>query len=93
MIRSLLCLVAASLFIIQPALAGEATDSTFADYTILAGGSPFGGSFTFAVNQSRKTSYNFSFGLSPNISRFVNIVNGITSFISISIFLAKEITP
>ena len=67
MIRSLLCLVAVSLFAIQPAVADEAKDSNFADYTVLLGGSPFGGSMTFAVNQSRKTSYNFSIGGLPGL--------------------------
>lgn len=67
MIRSLLCLVAVSLFAIQPAVADEAKDSNFADYTVLVGGSPFGYSFTFAANQSRKTSYNFSIGGLPGL--------------------------
>jgi hypothetical protein len=66
MIRTVLCLVTASLFAIQPVMAEEATDSNFADYTVLLGGSPFGGSLTFAVNQSKKTTYNFTLGGAPS---------------------------
>ena len=65
MIRSLLCLVAVSLFAIQPALAHDHEESNFAKYTLLAGASPFGGSLTFAVNQSPKTTYQFSLGGAP----------------------------
>ncbi len=67
MIRTVLCLVAASLFAIQPVMAEETADSNFAEYTVLLGGSPFGGSLTFAVNQSKKTTYQFSLGGAPGI--------------------------
>ena len=65
--RILTCLIALSLFAIQPAFAQDqaGADSNFAKYTLLAGGSPFGGSLTFAVNQSPKTTYQFTLGGAP----------------------------
>ena len=58
--RLLISVVAISLFAIQPASAQDR-----ADYTVLLGGSPFGGSLTFAAHQSEKTTYQFSLGGAP----------------------------
>ena len=62
--RILSCFIALSLFAIQPAFA----DSDRADYAVLLGGSPFGGSFTFAAHQSEKTTYQFSLGGLPGMT-------------------------
>ena len=67
MIRSILCLVAALVFATQPVVAQEAADSNFADYSMFVGGSPFGGSLSFAVNQSTKTTYQFTLGGLPGM--------------------------
>ncbi|MGB0648327.1 MAG: hypothetical protein ACPGQS_14175 [Bradymonadia bacterium] len=54
---------------VEDAAPTKSTDSDeepeFADYTVLVGGSPFGGSITFAVNQSRRTTYQFTLGGLP----------------------------
>jgi hypothetical protein len=58
------CVLAASL-IGSTALAGK---SDKADYGILLGVSPFGGSVNFSYNQNKKNSWNFTIGGSPDIT-------------------------
>ena len=64
--RSLvLLLTLLSFLVIQPAMADDHPESHHADYAVLLGGSPFGGSISFASHQSKKTSFLFSLGGAP----------------------------
>ena len=54
MIRLVISMVAFSLLVVQPVMAEEAADSQHADYAILGGASPFGGSLSFATHQSHQ---------------------------------------
>ena len=64
--RHILVLALVALMGVAPnALAEEASDSDFANYSMSVGFSPFGGSVNFSVNPSRKTSYFTALGGLP----------------------------
>ena len=64
------CLLAASL-VGQTALAGK--DKEKADYGVLLGVSPFGGTANFSFNPNKKTSWNFAIGGSPEMTTSATI--------------------
>ena len=77
--RLLTSIIAVSLFAIQPALAEEAKDSNLAKYGVSISTSPFGGSVNFSYNSCSKTSWQFSFGGSPELGLLTIDVNGTDS--------------
>ena len=87
MLRLVTSLIAVTFFVSQPAFAEEAGDSNFAEYSISVGGSPFGGSLSFAYNESPKTSWLFAVGGLPGLELEQEIegtkytVNGSSSWV------------
>ena len=62
MLRTFTSLCVLSLLAVQPALAEEKPGADFAEYAVLLGASPFGGSLSFAYNESPKTTWLFVLG-------------------------------
>lgn len=68
MLRLLTSLIVLSLLVSQPVFAGDDEGSDFAQYSVNMGGSPFGGSVSFAYNESSKTSWLFVLGGLPGLT-------------------------
>ena len=62
MIRLIVSCIAVALLVAQPAFADERKDGDFAEYAVVLGASPFGGSLAFAYNSSWKTTWQFAIG-------------------------------
>ena len=69
MMRHILVLALVALMGVAPnALAEEASDSDFANYSMSVGFSPFGGSVNFSVNPSRKTTISLLWAGCPRVN-------------------------
>ena len=64
--KTMLAILSLSLFICSPVLAHDTEPSSdFAEYSVIAGVSPFGGSLMFGYNKNEKTSWLVGFGGLP----------------------------